>query len=138
MSMRKQVAVSILIVGVLIAVLLGLDHVCGWSVRGCLEDLFQGNGKNQEVEITMVANIESKVLRIRFRVYCKDEEQRQETKKKVPRIQHELVNEVKERGMILAILEHDLASVREHVLQTVNGVMTHPVHSVHMVRFFFD
>jgi len=138
MSVWKQVAASILIVGLLIIVLAGLDHVCGWSVGSYLENFFRGEGKKQDVEITMIANIDSKVLRMRFRVCCRNEQQRQETQKKVPRIQHELVNEVNERRMTLAILNRDLASIRERVLQTVNGVMTNPVKSVHMVRFFFD
>ena len=138
MSAWKQVAMSLLIVGLLIVALMGFNRVYGWSVGSYLKDLFHGDGKNQDVEVTMIANIDSRVLRMRFRIYCKNEEQRKETKSKVPRIQHELVNEVKERRMNLAILDHDLASVRERVLHTVNDVMTEPVQSVHMVRFFFD
>ena len=138
MSVWKQVAMSLLIVGLLIVALMGFNRVYGWSVGSYLKGLFHGDGKNQDVEVTMIANIDSRVLRMRFRIYCKNEEQRQETKSKVPRIQHELVNEVKERRMTLAILDHDLASVRERVLHTVNDVMAEPVQSVHMVRFFFD
>jgi hypothetical protein len=138
MSVWKQVTGSILIVGLLIIVLMGLDHVYGWSVGSYLENFFRGEGKKQDVEITMIANIDSKVLRMRFRVCCRNEKQRQETQNKVPRIQHELVNEVNEQQMTMAILHRDLASIRARVLRTVNGVMTDPVQSVHLVRFFFD
>jgi len=138
MSVWKQVGASILILGLLIVVLMGLDHVGGWSLGAHLEDFFRGDGKKQDVEITMIATMESKVVRMRFLVCCRNEQQRKETQNKVPRIQHELVNEVKEQRMAMAILAHDLPSIRERVLQTVNEVMTNPVKSVHMVRFFFD
>lgn len=138
MSVRSQVALSLLFVGLFIAVLMGLNRFYGWSIGAYLEGVFHGNRDKRDVEITMIANLDSKVLRMTFRVYCKNEPQRRETQQKVPRIQHELVNEVNENRMTRALLEHDLASVRKHVLQIVNHVMTESVQSVHLVRFFFD
>jgi hypothetical protein len=96
------------------------------------------NWKKHDVEVTLVTDVHSKVLRMKFMICCKGDEQRSEALHKVPLIQNALINEVKEREFTISIVEHNLDEIRKRLLRVVNREISSPVKGVYMDQFFFN
>jgi len=121
---------------IIVTVLIG--RRMGWSARPYLENLTSQKRVNLDVEVTLVANIDSKLLRMKFYICCKDEDQQAEALCKVPRIQDELVDRVKDYELVRSVATHDLESVRRHLMEVVNRKLTFTAEEVYFDRFFFN
>ncbi len=103
-----------------------------------LIERFTTKGGGSEISIPCVVNYESKVLRLKLNVSCRDKAQRSEIKRKTPRIQHALINTLRRPVVARRVMDRDLESVREHVSRVVSAQMSSPVKSVYLEWFFLD
>lgn len=88
--------------------------------------------------IVFVANIESKILRLKIRVVCNKQAQRDAIIKKKPRIKHVMVNLIKEEEMKRYVLNREFGELRKAILRIINKEIAEPVKTIHIEQFFFD
>ena len=86
----------------------------------------------------VTARIGTKDLRLKFLIPYKNLKEKEELKKKMPAIKHELLMSADRSDIAQAIEQRNFEGIRMHLLQVVNKFAARPVKELYFESFFFD
>jgi flagellar basal body-associated protein FliL len=103
-----------------------------------LPKLKRGEKKTQTVKCSLLANMGRRhVLKMEMAIPCRDEEQRAELEKKLPRIRSDFLSSVDQSALESWVKERDFPTIRKQVLTVINRHSKEEIGEVYFDAFNF-